>query len=125
MVHRARQGLVQQRTATISRIRGLLSEVGIVFVIPAGADKVRPAVLDALEDGDNDIPMELRHALAGMLEHIAVCQEAMAAIEKQLAEIARRDTRRRRLMAASGVGLITATAMSADTCTSCGGAAWR
>ena len=31
-VHRARQGYVEQRTALINRIRGLLSELGIVFI---------------------------------------------------------------------------------------------
>lgn len=31
MVHRARQGFVEQRTATPLRIRGVLSEVGIVL----------------------------------------------------------------------------------------------
>jgi transposase len=35
MVHRVRQGFVQQRTATINRIRGLLSEVGIVLPFKA------------------------------------------------------------------------------------------
>ena len=30
MVHRTRQGFVEQRTATLNRIRGLLSELGIV-----------------------------------------------------------------------------------------------
>lgn len=74
---------------------------------------MRPAALTALEDGDNDIPMELRHALSGMLDQIAACQTAMDAIEKQLADVARRDARSQRLMVASGVGLITATAMSA------------
>jgi transposase len=57
--------------------------------------------------------MELRHAVAGLLDRITDCQEAMGTIEKQLTDIARRDTRSQRLMAASGVGLITATAMSA------------
>ena len=31
MVHRARQGFVTERTACINRIRGLLSEFGIVL----------------------------------------------------------------------------------------------
>src|SRR6185369_7807302 len=35
LVHRARQGFVQQRTATINRIRGLLSEFGIVLPLKA------------------------------------------------------------------------------------------
>jgi transposase len=35
MVHRARQGFVQARTATINRLRGLLSELGIVLPLKA------------------------------------------------------------------------------------------
>ena len=110
-LHRIREHHKAERTAAINLVRGLLREFGAA--IPAGADKIRPAVLAALEDGDNDLPMPLRHALAGLLQRIASCEEAMAAIEKQLADIARDDTRCQRLMAANGVGLITATAMSA------------
>lgn len=110
-LHRIREYHKAQRTAAINTVRGLLREFGVA--IPAGADKVRPAALAALEDGDNDIPVALRHALAGLLDQIILCQEAMDAIEKQLAEIAKRDTLSQRLMAASGIGLITATAMSA------------
>ena len=39
MVHRARQGFVTERTACINRIRGLLSEFGIV--LPLKAEVVR------------------------------------------------------------------------------------
>jgi transposase len=35
MVHRARQGFIEQRTATINRIRGLLSEFGVVLPLKA------------------------------------------------------------------------------------------
>ncbi|MCO5095150.1 MAG: IS110 family transposase [Xanthomonadaceae bacterium] len=110
-LHRIREHHKAQRTAAINTVRGLLREFGIA--IPGGADKVRPATLAALEDGDNDIPMALRHALAALLDQITDQAEAMDAIEIQLADFARRDTRCQRLMAASGVGLITATAMSA------------
>ena len=48
MVHRARQGFVQQRTATLNRIRGLLSELGIV--LPLKAATVRREALARLED---------------------------------------------------------------------------
>jgi transposase len=93
-LHRIREHHKAERTAAINTVRGLLREFGCA--IPAGADKVRPAVLAALEDGDNDIPMDLRHALAGLLDRIVFCQDAMAAIEKQLADIAKRDTRSQR-----------------------------
>ena len=48
MVHRARQGFVEQRTATINRIRGLLSEFGVV--LPLKAAVVRREALQHLED---------------------------------------------------------------------------
>ena len=36
MLHRARQGFVSERTATINRIRGLLAEFGVDFRSPPG-----------------------------------------------------------------------------------------
>jgi transposase len=47
-VHRARQGYVEQRTALINRIRGLLSELGIV--LPLKAATVRREAHKHLED---------------------------------------------------------------------------
>jgi transposase len=35
MAHRARRGFVEQRTTTLNRIRGLLSELGIVLPLKA------------------------------------------------------------------------------------------
>jgi len=111
-LHRIREHHKAQRTAAINLARGLLREFGIVM--PAGAAKVRPAVLAALEDGENEVPMALRHALAQVLEQIAGAQAAMSAIEASLQEFATRDVRSMRLQQAGGVGLITATAMSAS-----------
>ena len=48
MVHRARQGFVAARTATINRIRGLMSEFGIV--LPQKAEVVRREACNHLED---------------------------------------------------------------------------
>jgi transposase len=39
MVHRARQGLVEQRTATIHRIRGLLGEFGTALPLKAEVER--------------------------------------------------------------------------------------
>jgi transposase len=47
MVDRARQGFVAQRTATINRVRGLLSEFGVV--LPLKAASVRREALHQLE----------------------------------------------------------------------------
>lgn len=110
-LHRVREHHKANRTAVINLTRGLLREFGIA--IPLGSAKVRPAALAALEDGDNELPMALRHALAGVLDEIQSCEQAMARIEQALAQIAREDIRCPRLMQAGGVGLLTATAMSA------------
>jgi transposase len=45
MVHRARQGYVEARTATLNRIRGLLSEVGIVLPLKAATVRGQTAAL--------------------------------------------------------------------------------
>ena len=111
-LHRIREQHKAQRTATINLIRGLLREFGIV--IPPGATRVRPSVLAALEDADNELPAALRHALAGLLAQIGQLEQAMAGIEAALAEFAARDLRSQRLQQVGGIGLITATALSAS-----------
>lgn len=110
-LHRIREHHKHQRTASINILRGLLREYGVV--IPAGSHKVRPAAMAALEDGDNDLPMALRHALHELLQQIDTHSAAMARVEGALAEFAARDVRSQRYQTATGVGLITATALSA------------
>lgn len=111
-MHRIREHLKSQRTAHINLIRGLLREFGIP--ISSGAERVRPATLAALEDADNDLPMALRHSLNHLLNQIALCETGMQDIERELQAFARRDVRSQRYQQAAGVGLITATALSAS-----------
>lgn len=111
-LHRAREFHKAQRTAAINLLRGLLREFGIV--IPQGAAKVRPAVLAALEDADNELPMALRDTLATVLEGIVDATRAMMDIETRLQAFADGDARSQRLQAAGGIGLLTATALSAS-----------
>ena len=46
-LHRVRQGFIEQRTATVNRIRGLLAEFGMV--LPQRADQVRRAAVVVAE----------------------------------------------------------------------------
>lgn len=110
-LHRAREQLKAQRTATINLLRGLLREYGIA--IPVGATKFAPAVREALEDGDNDLPMALRATLAELLERTASLHAGMAAIERRLEEEAAQDVAVQRYRTVPGVGLLTATALRA------------
>lgn len=110
--HRVRERLKAQRTSLLNLLRGVLREFGIV--IPLGAAKVKPAVRDALEDGDNALPMSLRETLSALLDQIDALGSMMADIERQLDAFASRDVDSRRHQQAPGVGVLTATAISAS-----------
>jgi transposase len=111
-LHRIRERLKVQRTSTINLLRGVLREFGLV--IPLGASKVRPTVLAILEDGDNDLPMALRHTLGELLDRLARLQMDMAAIEQRLEAFAQSDPISQRYRSVPGIGVLTATALCAS-----------
>ncbi len=53
-LHRIRQGLNKNRTATINQLRGLLSEFGII--IPQGRYPLQNTIPSILEDAENGLP---------------------------------------------------------------------
>ena len=63
-LHRVRQGFIEERTATINRLRGLLAEFG--FVLPQSSAAVRHGAGELLEQ----LPSHAARALADLLEHI-------------------------------------------------------
>jgi transposase len=107
MVHRARQGFVQQRTATINRIRGLLSEFGIV--LPLKAATVRREAMAQLED----LPGWANTVIGDLLSEVSRLDERIAQYDRHIALIAKASTPARQLMQLAGVGPTTATAMVA------------
>ena len=107
MVHRARQGFVEQRTATLNRIRGLLSEVGIV--LPLKAATVRTQAAAFLED----LPGWANTVVGDLLSEVHRLDERILAYDRHIALMARQDARARQLMRLSGVGETTATALIA------------
>jgi transposase len=111
-LHRVREFHKAQRTAAINLVRGLLREFGVI--IPLGSAKVRPAVLAALEDADNELPMTLRETVKALLDTIKTAEKEMVAIEDRLQAFVEQDLRSQRLQRAGGIGLITATALSAS-----------
>jgi len=106
-VHRVRQGLVEQRTATINRIRGLLSEFGIVLAQKAAT--VRREAVAHLED----LPGWANTAVGDSLSDVHRLDERIAAYDLHIAQMAREDQRSRALMQLSGVGCTTASALVA------------
>ena len=107
MVHRARQAFVEARTGTINRIRGLLSELGIV--LPLKAQAVRTQAAAALEV----LPGWANTVIGDLLSELHRLDERIAVYDRHLASIAREDDRAQQLMRLRGVGETTATALLA------------
>jgi transposase len=57
-VHRLRQGLIEERTALINRLRGLLTEFGVVA--PLAPEKLRRELARCRDDTDSRLPPIVR-----------------------------------------------------------------
>lgn len=106
-VHRARQGYVEQRTALINRIRGLLSELGIV--LPLKAATVRREAHKHLED----LPGWCNTVVGDALSELTHLDERIAQYDKYIAQAAAEDQQSCQLMQLSGIGPTTASAIVA------------
>lgn len=106
-LHRVRQGFIEQRTATINRIRGLLAEFGVV--LPQRAEQVRRAAVVAAES----LPVLAREAITDLRAHLSYLDERINRYERQLVELARQRETAVRIQRLPGVGPLTASAITA------------
>jgi len=107
MVHRARQGFVAARTATINRIRGLLAEFGVV--LPQKAEIVRREAAARLED----LPGYANTVIGDLLSEVHHLDERIKQYDAHVRAMAKQCTLAQRLMQLMGVGETTATAIVA------------
>jgi transposase len=106
-VHRVRQGFVEERTATVNRLRGLLSEFGLV--LPKKVDTVRRQAAAALEG----LPGWANRAIGDLLSHLHTLDQRIAEYDGLIKQMAQSDERSRRLMQMPGIGPTTASALLA------------
>jgi transposase len=111
-VHRLRQGLVEERTALANRLRGLLAEYGLI--VGVGLDRLRRALPDILEDGENGIPGIAREVFADAARQLAELDVRIGDYDRRITVLARASEPVQRLMKMEGVGPITATAIVAS-----------
>ena len=96
----------KQKIQLLNQIRGMLLEFGIVINQSEVAFKA--AIPDILEDAENTLPLELKHALALSYSlHKQQCENKVE-LQKQIERIAKQNDGCQRLMALEGVGPITA-----------------
>ncbi len=110
-VHRLREGLKEERTACVNRIRGLLAEFGIV--VSQSPKVLREALSEIIEDAENELSglarlvIERAHIQWRELdEHMAWCDARIGAHVKD-------DAQARAATELTGVGPITASAVVA------------
>jgi transposase len=110
-VHRLRQGLVEERTALANRLRGLLTEYGLI--VGVGLDRLRHALPAILEDGENGIPGITREVFADAARHLTELDVRIGGYDRRIAGLARASEPAQRLMQLEGIGAVTATAIVA------------
>jgi transposase len=110
-VHRLREGIKEDRTACINRIRGLLAEFGLV--VAQGSDELKAVLSEMLEDAGNELGtlarLTLQRAQTQWLEldaHLAWCDERIAAHAKA-------NTAVKVAATLTGIGPVTASAVVA------------
>jgi transposase len=95
--HRIRARLIRSRTALSNEIRGLLAELGIVVSTSLG--RLRRAVPEILEDGENGLPGSFRHLLAQLGGELREIDDNIKAYDARITQAAREDHRIKRLLA--------------------------
>lgn len=108
-LHRMRQLAVEQRTAQVNQIRGLLLEYGVD--IPQGRANVRRNLPDILENAENGLTMRFREALAVLYEELVHLDDRVGWYDKQIKQIAQTDECAQRLLTIPGIGPMIATGL--------------
>lgn len=120
-LHRTRELLVRSRTRLINAIRAHCAEFGLV--IAQGARRVRALLEAARESAPSVLPEKARfppeagtfgNALGLLGEQLDALSAQIHTIDRRLLDWHRRDEVSQRLATIPGVGLITATALSAS-----------
>jgi transposase len=108
-LHRMREGLVAERTATINRIHGILLEFGIV--VPLSRATLR-ALPDAL--ATHDLPPRLIQLMDRLHAHYRYLDQQVDELERDLTTQLREDKNAARLLSIPGIGAITASLLASE-----------
>jgi transposase len=107
-LHRVRHGFVEERTAVINRIRGLMSEFGVI--LPQRAEVIRKQAQLAAER----LPGWAASAVYDLLAHMVTLDMRVAEYDGHIKRMAHADERCQRLMALTGIAHVTASALVAS-----------
>ncbi len=93
VLHRMRTGFVEERTALVNRLRGLLAEFGVF--LPQGIRRLHEHLIERIEDGSNELTGPARLALLRGGEQWQVLDEQIAWLDRTDCRACQPATRRR------------------------------
>jgi transposase len=111
-VHRLRQGVTEERTAVINRLRGLLTEFGVVA--PLSPEKLRRELARCQDPADPRLPATVRQLIADEVVALDQLDARLASLAGKVAAQAAESEVAQRLQTIAGVGPTTAAAMVAS-----------
>lgn len=112
MLHRLRQQRIDQRTALVNQVRGLLSERGIT--LPQGINQVRKQLPWILEDAENGLTPLSRELFAEQYEQLKALDCDIKAQDSRIHRLCQQNALSRRFLEVPGIGPIIATIMASD-----------
>jgi transposase len=110
-LHRVREGLKEERTGCINRIRGVLAEFGLVF--GQGPKLLRAELADVIEDASNELSAMARRVLQRAFDHWRELDEHMRWCDRQVGQHVRSSPAARRAAKITGIGELGASALTA------------
>jgi len=110
-LHRVREGLKEERTGCINRIRGVLAEFGLVF--GQGPKLLRAELADVIEDASNELSAMARRVLQRAFDHWRELDEHMRWCDRQVGQHVRSSPAAQRAAKITGIGELGASALTA------------
>ncbi|WP_018993104.1 IS110 family RNA-guided transposase, partial [Aromatoleum toluclasticum] len=108
--HSLRLGWIEERTALLNRIRGLLAEFGMV--VDTGAARLRHKLAEL--EFDTAQPAPIRHLIQSVRDQLDALDARIAECDRQIAAQQADDAAARRVRDLPGVGMLTADAVVAS-----------
>jgi transposase len=110
-LHRARQRMVNHRTAVVSQIRGLLLDRGFAFA--KSITRARRTIPVLLSDTTNELTAMARETISELWDLMCDLDRRVKVLDKKIDAVFKADPACQRIASIKGVGPKTATAMVA------------
>lgn len=110
-LHRARQRIVNHRTATVCQIRGLLLDRGILVGI--SVTRARRAIPLILEDAENGLSARMSRTIAELYDLFLDLERRIGFVDKEIDTVFKQSEACQRIAKVKGIGPKTATAVIA------------